>query len=431
MKNKSRIFALVFILISCMCTSHAQDSTWFGFGGYIRSGFGTDAKGQPLDVFRAPNSEAKYRLGNEAETYMEALGQVSLRDDRGAIFETNMRLALVTPTSNSNAFETTLSLREAFVKASGVLKKHKQVSFWAGQRFYDRTEIYLNDFWPRDMSAFGGGVEAIPIGGKMKLSIAYLGGSADKLNSDGTVRPTNQFSFNKSTLDLNLYNIDVGFGLFEVYADLSFFNGDVVESEDGNYTISSDAGWALGLGHEKEFEGGRNLIQIFYGSGAAENGKATITQPLGINPQPGDSLGLDGVSRFRVIEDLKIDISPRFSLLGVLIYQNLNNSMDQNNIFNWYSAGLRPVYFFNRYFSLAAELGWDHTKQAGMESGSLYKFTLAPQITPFNKILTRPVLRLYASYATWSDSFKGQVAPNSFADQTQGISLGIQMEVWW
>jgi len=24
----------------------------------------------------------------------------------------------------------------------------------------------------------------------------------------------------------------------------------------------------------------------------------------------------------------------------------------------------------------------------------------------------------------------GQVAPNSFADQTQGVSLGLQMEVW-
>ena len=37
----------------------------------IRSGFGTDAKGQSLDVFKVPNSEAKYRLGNEAETYLE------------------------------------------------------------------------------------------------------------------------------------------------------------------------------------------------------------------------------------------------------------------------------------------------------------------------------------------------------------------------
>ena len=79
----------------------------WGFGGYIRSGFGVDGNGNSLDVFKAPNAEAKYRLGNEAETYMEALGQFSLKDDNGAVFETNMRMAIVTPTNNSNAFETT------------------------------------------------------------------------------------------------------------------------------------------------------------------------------------------------------------------------------------------------------------------------------------------------------------------------------------
>lgn len=425
-----RAVTIILLLLSSITFCSAQDSTWFGFGGYIRSGFGTDAKGQPLDVFKAPNSEAKYRLGNEAETYLEALGQVSLRDENGAVFSTDMRVALVTPTSNSNAFETTLSLREAFVKATGVLKKQKEASFWAGQRFI-RTEVYIKDYFPRDMTGFGGGIEGIRLGSNMKLAISILGGSADKLNSDGTVRPTNQFSFNKSTLDLSLYDIDVGFGSLQIFADIANFNGDVVKTEDGDITVSSDVGWALGLFHQKDFEGGRNFVQVFYGSGAAENGMAIITQPMGLSAQAGENIGLDGVSRFRIIEDLKYDISSKFSLLGVAIYQHLDNGMSENNILNWYTAGIRPVYFFNRYFSLAGEFGWDYTSQKGLDSGSLYKITLAPQITPFNKILSRPVLRVYCTYAAWSDAFRGQVATNSFADQTQGVSLGIQMEVWW
>ena len=36
----------------------AQDSSYFEFGGYMRSGFGIDGKGGPHDVFKAPNSEA-------------------------------------------------------------------------------------------------------------------------------------------------------------------------------------------------------------------------------------------------------------------------------------------------------------------------------------------------------------------------------------
>ena len=132
-----------------------------------------------------------------------------------------------------------------------------------------------------------------------------------------------------------------------------------------------------------------------------------------------------------MLEDLKVDFSPQFSMLGVLMYQYLDNNMPENNIINWYSAGVRPVYFFNRYFSLAGEIGWDYTSQVGLDSGSLAKMTIAPQVSPFNKILTRPVLRAYFTYATWSDAFIGQVAPSSFAEQSQGISFGLQMEVWW
>jgi maltoporin len=141
MRKQIKRISIILFLASGLISVSAQDSTWFGFGGYIRSGFGLDGNGNSLDVFKAPNAEAKYRLGNEAETYMEALGQFSLKDDNGAVFETNMRIAIVTPTSNSNAFETTFSLREAFVKATGVLKKQKQISYWAGQRIYDRTEL--------------------------------------------------------------------------------------------------------------------------------------------------------------------------------------------------------------------------------------------------------------------------------------------------
>jgi maltoporin len=431
MRKQIKRISILLFLASGLISVSAQDSTWFGFGGYIRSGFGLDGNGNSLDVFKAPNAEAKYRLGNEAETYMEALGQFSLKDDNGAVFETNMRIAIVTPTSNSNAFETTFSLREAFVRATGVLKRQKQVSFWAGQRFYDRTEVYMNDYWPRDMTGFGGGVEDIPLGKRVKLAVAFLGGSADKINANGTIKPNNEFSFNKSTIDIKLYDFDIGFGYLGLYNTLSFFNGDVVQTDEGDYYVEDDIGWSIGLYHEKGFEGGRNFIQLFYGSGSAENWRATITQPEGVIPLPGETIHVDGFRRFRVVEDLKVDFSPHFSMLGVLIYQYLDNNMPQNNIINWYSAGVRPVYFFNRYFSLAGEFGWDYTSQIGLESGSLVKMTIAPQITPFNKILTRPVLRAYFTYATWSDAYIGLVAPGSFAEQSQGISFGLQMEVWW
>ena len=61
--------------------------------------------------FIAPLAGSKYRLGNEAETYLEttfAYGATSEGDDP-AYFDTRVTLAYVTPTSQSNSFATTLS----------------------------------------------------------------------------------------------------------------------------------------------------------------------------------------------------------------------------------------------------------------------------------------------------------------------------------
>jgi hypothetical protein len=43
----------------------------FRFQGYLRSGFGVDSDGKGQQPFQAPLAGAKYRLGNEAETYLE------------------------------------------------------------------------------------------------------------------------------------------------------------------------------------------------------------------------------------------------------------------------------------------------------------------------------------------------------------------------
>lgn len=62
------------IISSCLIliplgTLQSQNFENFGFYGYLRSGFGLDSKGKSMAPFQAPNAEAKYRLGNEAETW--------------------------------------------------------------------------------------------------------------------------------------------------------------------------------------------------------------------------------------------------------------------------------------------------------------------------------------------------------------------------
>src|SRR6266853_2790280 len=45
----------------------------FEFHGYFRSGYGLNSQGGSQVAFQAPGADAKYRLGNEAETYGEII----------------------------------------------------------------------------------------------------------------------------------------------------------------------------------------------------------------------------------------------------------------------------------------------------------------------------------------------------------------------
>ena len=85
--------------------------TGFRFHGYLRSGFGVDGSGNGQQPFIAPLAGSKYRLGNEAETYLETLFAYDTKTegDDPAYFDTQVRFAYVTPTSQSNTFATTFS----------------------------------------------------------------------------------------------------------------------------------------------------------------------------------------------------------------------------------------------------------------------------------------------------------------------------------
>ena len=111
-------------------------SKWgFEFHGYLRSGFGINGYGNTMTAFQAPNSGAKYRLGNESETYLETIFLTRMPEnmlEEGVTFDTQIRLAYVVDFEDSNNSDTDTSLREAFGIARGVWKDVPQAAFWAG-----------------------------------------------------------------------------------------------------------------------------------------------------------------------------------------------------------------------------------------------------------------------------------------------------------
>ncbi len=405
----------------------------FRFHGYLRSGFGVDSTGKGQQPFIAPLAGSKYRLGNEAETYLEtnfAYGVTSEGDDP-AYFDTRMTLAYVTPTSQSNSFATTFSLREAYAVARGVWPAQPKAAFWAGARFYDRQDVHITDFYYRDPSGFGGGFEDVALGEHARLAVAWIGGTQDQLDPNGTLPPADLFRFNKNTFDVRFYGLDVGRGRVSVALDLSHFNGDEVVTSDVTTIVEDNLGASGTAMIEWPFTGGRYKLALQYGTGAAFDFRSILTTPAGRTFVPGEHVRLDDVWQYRVVSDLLVEQRGPWALQALALYQELENGAASNSRVRWVSLGARPVRQLGRFFSLATEAGWDHTVEGDLPGGSVFKLTVASQIQPALKFLSRPSLRAFATWARWSDSFRGRVAAATHLDAIQGAAFGVQLETWW
>ena len=408
--------------------------TGFRFHGYLRSGFGVDGTGKGQQPFIAPLAGSKYRLGNEAETYLEALFayDANSEGDNPGYFDAQVRFAYVAPTSQSNTFATTFSLREAYALARRVWAAQPNATFWAGARFYDRYDVHLTDFWFRDPSGFGGGVEDIALGRSTKFAAAWIGGTQDQLDPNGTVPKEDLFRLNKNTLDLRLYNFGVGRATGSVAVDLSYFKGDEVSTGGGAPIRAEDSfGASATAVFDWPFTGGRNRSVVQYGSGAAFDFRSILTTPAGRTFSPGETVRFNDVWQFRVLNDFLLDQRGPWALQAFTLYQELENGAATDSRIHWASVGVRPVRQLGRFFSLATEAGYDYTVQGDQPGGSLIKLTLAPQITPAFKFLSRPSLRAFVTWAHWSDSFRGSIASATNPNAVHGSAIGVQMETWW
>ena len=63
---------------------------------------------------------------------------------------------------------------EGYVEMKNVIKSAPEITFWGGQRFYDRWNIDSEDYFWLNTSGFGVGVYNIPLG-PGTLWLAWLG----------------------------------------------------------------------------------------------------------------------------------------------------------------------------------------------------------------------------------------------------------------
>ena len=401
----------------------------FEFHGYFRSGYGLNSEGGQQVAFQAPGADAKYRLGNEAETYGEFIFVNNwLNPDHNndkawmrteVMFEANTTNSASSANFPGGIGNDQFRLREAFVQGGHILASQPDAKFWAGERYYRRQHIEINDFYPLDMSGYGAGFEDFHVG-VGKLAVAFLGGARPDI-------VTQNGNYAKSNVDVRLYDMKAPFGLFGFWFDYAHAKGGTAQT---GALIPTASGVAFGLRFQRlEWHGGYNTFSIQYGKGAASDFATNVEDP---NPF------LKSSEKVLLTEHLLVQPNDRFAIMPIFVFQRKRDGQPGHGFSDWTSIGVRPEVFFTKYISLAFEGGFDHTQgflstQAGTRQfdGWLRKFTIAPQIGAGRKFFSRPVLRAFLTYGSWSKAFRGLVGGVPFQDRTSGLTYGLQAETWW
>jgi maltoporin len=414
--------------------------------GYFRAGYGRDDEGGPQVGFQAPGALAKGRLGNEAENYGELTigksfylpGAFSLSRGPRAdgtssepIGRFQVKLSMYNPYQNYLVSSSTdFGLAEAWAAVGNLSASQPAMNVWAGNRYYRRHDIHINDFFMYNMSGGGGGVEDIktPIG---KLAFAWIGlGSQSGFSDLPQPTPENKAGFSKTNFDFRLYDFKLLGGTVELGADIS--RADSGKDQSGA-TAPNTTGASVTFIHTSEKWGNEsnlNKFYIQYGHGPAKtftSGFETYTTSAGTFIRPDAS----GSYRFRVADNMIFETGKHFSISPVLLYQFTDYKQYGGQV-HWFSAGARPQAHFNNYVSLAFEpfVDWVNDKNTNI-SDYLFKMTFAPQVSLGNHFMSRPAIRGFVTYAKWGDGFKGQVGGPDYINSTNGWTWGVQMETWW
>ena len=409
------------------------DPNLFDYFGYVRAGYGVDEDGTSQTRFKAPGAGAAYRLGNETDTYMET-GFSWYHADRekanSPVFGTHFMLAYSTLDKNTGiALEGdsgAVSLRQVYASASNVMSDNPGATFWAGQRYYRRHDVHINDFFWLDMSGYGGGLENYDAG-FATVSLAWIGGTTDQFTGGndyiGDLEDTD-----KNNFDLRFNDIDLGIGMGNIWLNYSSYRLSATELD-----LTKESGWSGGFWLVSE--PGDDLVNtavIQYGNSVAANFNSfSPSLRTGIDGEIPEGTRVQDQRRLRLMDVMDFAFDERWTLQAVAVYQEDKLGLEENSKLKWYSLGFRPVYSITELYNIAMEAGYDYTELDSGEEGGLLKLSAAAEITPDIGFFSRPALRFYLTYAKWSDEFRGLIGGNTYADDTSGFAMGMQFESWW
>lgn len=421
------------------------------FNGYFRAGFGMNADGGSQVCYGngGPPAHVVGRLGDECDTYAElSFSQNVVERPTGEKFSIHTLLAFGTqeggtdpglqpsdPRGNSwqgvGAQEgpwsgQRMSFREAYAKyamASGT-------EIWAGNRYYGRKDVHINDWYYVNGSGYGAGVDKIDVGlGQLAIAVRHTKWK-DPIPSDEA--GANESSSYSSTpqLDLRWNGVDVGLGSLDLilFVGKANLTDEQQAGADANGWAISDTGYAGTVEWATGFSGGFNKLVAQYATeGYAWSG-------YGMNNHLGDGYNIGvagpfgedkqaGRKSWRLIDHGVVKFGRNVDLGYSAFYSQLDNpgSSDQGKR---YGVTLRPRYLWNDTMSTQLEVGYYAANDPwATETSDLNKVTLAQAWSPLKEkggFWARPEIRVFVS------SYGGDMAVDN-----NKVTYGAQVEAWW
>lgn len=383
----------VAVAVGSLVTAAAMaDGPAFSTSGYFRAGTGTASKNQSRACYGLAGAGLKYRLGNECDIYGEIDLIAGFKSADSVEYSVHVMPTIYNAgTDNDSA---SWGLGQMFVEGKG-FDFAPGVKFWAGKRYYGRSDIHINDTKYTVQDGVGAGAYGIDLGAG-QLGVAYF-----RDDGDGTT-------------PLNRVNVEVGeIGVNpggKVRVVTAFTSAGFDGGKSGSaLTLQHDQGNALGLG-------GSNTVWLQYAQGSAN-----------LNTNFGNATAGSDVKGWRVTDALSWQ-SGAFGGQAMLSFaQNKAGTGDVS----MGTVGARASYALTNHLKIVAEGGYSQRKPDGQSTQKLAKFTIAPTIAVAPGFWSRPELRLYVTTAKWNDAAAADTANGLQAGKTRGTSVGAQAEVWW
>jgi maltoporin len=489
----------------------------FSFNVYMRAGVAFNGSGgaQGNTTFVMPDNyvgggRSTSRLGNEQDFYTElAWNQAHILGDSPDVVDASFtaQLQAFSNPVKANAINTTtpgfgIGMNQGYAEMKNVIKSAPEITFWGGDRFYDRWNIDSEDYFWLNTSGFGVGVYNIPVG-PGTLWLAWLGNNNDNLNEATGISAFNNINDHvgnlyKQTFDIRYKDVDIGFGKLTFVLIGNYVKGDTFQSTFNDFTRDPVTGvvttgtttgvvrtsdmYGLGGGVIWEYDfGNKSMFRLsgLYGYGATDFQGNIGNQISAVNNAWSNQFNrsLNGRSNtvgvasngdpFVAVNPINRNTealatayfvwnpSSIFSLgvwanweyndngtqaLGIDNNGNLKVAGGSRNIV---SAGVRPVFWISDAIAIQGVAAASYIDNVRSQTGAAFGrsgeegiLTIAPTIKPKGGFFTRPEIRVFATFAAWSNSLKGTSAsggnvPYNNGNASYGWLFGSQMEIWF